>query len=364
AGPVLDTRVHLEEAARWLARAQDATADDGVCGGYSFEDGWIASYPETTGYIIPTFFAYAQYADDHEYEKRAVAMAEWELTVQHADGGFPGHFVDRASPPVVFNTGQVIFGLLAAHAASRDERFLSAAARAARWLVANQDADGAWRRFEYRDTVHAYNTRTAWALVEFGLVAQDRTILAAARRALGWAMAQQQPNGWFRHAAFDVTEQPFLHTVAYTTQGLLEAGLRLDAPAYVAAAERCARAVLSAMRPDGYLPAAFDAVWRPTAPYSCLTGNAQMAAQWFRLYGVARDPRFLEAGLRATDFLKRLQDCRTSNPAVRGAVKGSHPIWGRYLFGTYPNWAAKFFMDALLMEEATRRGATTCIRCW
>src|SRR5712691_12790743 len=44
---------HVSEAAQWLLRAQRATPDDGVSGGYSFEDGWIASYPETTESIRP-----------------------------------------------------------------------------------------------------------------------------------------------------------------------------------------------------------------------------------------------------------------------------------------------------------------------
>ena len=43
---------HVGEAAQWLLRAQQATPDDGVSGGYSFEDGWIASYPETTGLAL------------------------------------------------------------------------------------------------------------------------------------------------------------------------------------------------------------------------------------------------------------------------------------------------------------------------
>lgn len=54
----------------------------------------------------------------------------------------------------------------------------------------------------------------------------------------------------------------------------------------------------------------------------------------------------------------------TSNLNVSGAIKGSHPIYWGYLFGTYPNWAAKFFMDALLFEEAALRGGVECTRCW
>jgi hypothetical protein len=35
---------------------------------------------------------------------------------------------------------------------------------------------------------------------------------------------------------------------------------------------------------------------------------------------------------------------------VTGAVAGSSPIWGRYSMFEFPNWAAKFFADALIMD--------------
>ena len=37
---------------------------------------------------------------------------------------------------------------------------------------------------------------------------------------------------------------------------------------------------------------------------------------------------------------------------VRGAVAGSAPIWGRYSMFEFPNWAAKFFADAVMMDLA------------
>ena len=52
---------HLSAAIDWLCRAQDVRdghADaGGVSAGWSFEDGWLPSYPETTGYIIETMLA-------------------------------------------------------------------------------------------------------------------------------------------------------------------------------------------------------------------------------------------------------------------------------------------------------------------
>ena len=51
----------LHEVIDWLCRAQDhsASADGGVARDYSLIHGWATSYPETTGYIIPTFLAYS-----------------------------------------------------------------------------------------------------------------------------------------------------------------------------------------------------------------------------------------------------------------------------------------------------------------
>jgi hypothetical protein len=73
---------------------------------------------------------------------------------------------------------------------------------------------------------------------------------------------------------------------------------------------------------------------------------------------------YSDGARRALDLLRRLQDCATANANVRGGIKGSHPIWGRYLFGTFPNWAAKFFMDAVMVEDAVRRGDAAALRGW
>ena len=50
---------HLLAAAEWLERAQSTTGDGGVSGRYRLDSGWTSSYPETTGYIVPTFLRLA-----------------------------------------------------------------------------------------------------------------------------------------------------------------------------------------------------------------------------------------------------------------------------------------------------------------
>ena len=118
-GERLDHRVHLQGAIDWLCRAQDVRQgkDDegGVSAGWSFEDGWLPGYPETTGYIIETFLAAADILQRPELVERARRMIDWELSIQLPDGAFPGHFGETGSSPVIFNTGQIMHGLIAGY---------------------------------------------------------------------------------------------------------------------------------------------------------------------------------------------------------------------------------------------------------
>lgn len=95
----------LRAAAGWLARAQDAMTDGGVCGRFLFATGWTSSYPETTGYIIPTFLALARELGDARFEERALRCVEFLLRLQLPDGAFPGGEVrEGTTAPSVFNT--------------------------------------------------------------------------------------------------------------------------------------------------------------------------------------------------------------------------------------------------------------------
>ena len=349
-------RIHLEAAINWLCRAQDARRgrpdEGGVAAGWSFEDGWLPSYPETSGYIVETFLAAHAVLDRPELRGRAERIVSWLLSIQHDDGAFPGHFGEPGSRPVIFNTGQIMHGMLAGFLQLGREECLAAAVRAGHWLVRQQDPDGCWRRFEHNDIPHTYNTRATWALLATGLVADERRLVEAAVRNLDWALAQQTGNGWFENNAFTTGAAPFTHTIAYAIRGFLECGVLLGNERYLGAAEKAARAVAARQREDGWLAGTFDRDWRSSARYCCLTGVAQMALDWIRLAQEAGATELAEHARLGLSFLKREQDTHHSDPAVRGAIAGSSPIWGAYSRFEFPNWAAKFFADALIMDMA------------
>ena len=68
----------IDEGVAWLGRAQDcsASADGGVARHYSLINGWGTSYPETTGYIVPTMLAYAKLSGDEQARNRAKRMLD------------------------------------------------------------------------------------------------------------------------------------------------------------------------------------------------------------------------------------------------------------------------------------------------
>jgi hypothetical protein len=347
---------HLGAAIGWLCRAQDVRngkADSGgVSAGWSFEDGWLPSYPETSGYIVETFIAAAGILGHQELIARAHRIVDWGLSIQHPDGAFPGHFGEPGSQPVIFNTGQIMHGMLAGYLQLGRAECLDSAVRAGRWLARHQDDDGCWRQFEHHGVPHTYNTRGTWALLATAMIAGDGQLKDAAIRNLEWALAQQGPSGWFANNAFTPDREPFTHTIAYAIRGFLECAALLGNEHYLAAAVKAARAMAKVQRPDGWLAGTYGEDWVPGAKYSCLTGVAQMSINWTRLAQEAGAGEMRDNARRAIGFLKGHQRIDDPDPVVRGAIAGSAPIWGRYSMFEFPNWAAKFFADALIMDLA------------
>ena len=354
-----DDETHLGAVLDWLCTAQDVLHQrfdkGGVSAGWSFDEGWLPGYPEITGYIVETFVEATKVLRRPDLTARAHRMIDWLLGLQHLDGAFPGHYGEPGSKPVVFNTGQIIHGLLAGALRLDRPECLAAAVRAGCWLVSQQDEDGCWRRSQHNDIPHTYDTRASWALLRTGLIAQEKTLAEAARRHLDWALTQQAEDGWFANNAFETDVPPFTHTIAYAIQGFLESSLLLGEERYLAAARSAAYALAKLQRGDGWLAGTYGQSWAPRASYSCLTGIAQMAVNWATLALKCGQEQLIDNALLAIDYLKRRQSVAESNLVLRGGIAGSYPIWGAYARFSYPAWAAKFFADAIMSVGKTAR---------
>ena len=347
----------ITAAVAWLCRAQDRsrTQDGGVARDFSLIEGWSASYPETTGYIIPTLIAVARRDGRADLMERARRMLDWLVAIQLPGGGFQGGRVDQAPVvPVTFNTGQILLGLAAGVAAFGAPAYGEAMHAAARFLRDSQDEDGAWRRHPTpfaKPGDKAYETHVAWGLFEAARLAPGEGYGEAGLRQVRWALTRQQSNGWFADNCLENPAAPLTHTIGYVLRGIIEAHRFRPSPELLAAALRTADALAAQLDPDGRLPGRLDANWRGAADYACLTGSVQIAACWMLLAGIAGRPDFIAPARRANAFVRRTVK-RDAAPDTAGGVKGSFPVSGEYGRLQYLNWAAKFFIDANLMEVA------------
>lgn len=347
-----DMEAAMQHAVGYLLRAQVQGTDRGM-GSYHLIHGWGASYPETTGYAIPTLLATAQRLQRPDLALAAGHAADWLVGIQQPDGGWQGGRVGEGRPSIVFNTAQVIRGMLAIHAHTADPRYLDSAARAGAWITRVQDPDGAWRASNFLGTARVYDTYVDAPLLRLSRITGDRSIHDAALRNLDWVLSQRAANGWFANADNTLrhNERPITHTIAYTLDGLIECSAITGDDRYRNAALPAAAHLATRMlEPQGGWCGRYDRDWKGRE-HPLMTGTAQMVIVWTALDA---DQQMREARNNAVAWLMAIQDLSAVGPAaVHGALPGSFPLWGRYEKFAFPNWGTKYFVDALLCMPTT-----------
>ena len=184
----------------------------------------------------------------------------------------------------------------------------------------------------------------------------------AAIRNLNWASKYQLKNGWFENNELPLsnTQVPFTHTIAYAIEGFLWSGLILKDSKFLIIALKGSVPLLNYYLKNNFLPATLNEEWKSNDRYSCLTGDAQISLMWLELFKLTNEERFFTAASKMNSYLKRTQLINHQIRNIRGAIAGSYPIFGDlirnkgYCRLAYLNWSTKFFIDALLSEDAIK----------
>ena len=345
-----DLKQRIIYASKWLSKASDVCKGAGVSHSYNLLIGWDKAYPETTGYIIPTFLNLSTILNEFEYEKRALKLGEWLLKIQDKEGWYQAGKIGDSKKPSIFNTAQIIFGLNALYRKTKNKRFKIASYKAADWIANNQEKNGSWEKFTYKNTSHSYYIRVSQALLENYKNYGQRQLKETIEKNLEWVKSNYiKRHTWFLKSGFRDSSIVHLHTIAYLIEGLLNISSALQDDEGIKIGLSLSQKISSLQNRFGWIPGGFKEYWK-CSNYACLTGISQMAYIWYKIHRLFKNSDFIENAKRANSYVMTKQNLNRKKKNLFGGIPGSYPIWGKYLYFRYPNWAAKFYIDALIQQ--------------
>ena len=344
-------KYHLNLTADWLLQSIEK-GRGGSCAHFSPLLGWSKPYPETTGYLIPTLIRTSKYLAVPKYSDAALNIGQWLLDIQSQNGSWHGGLHPNTERKgSVFNTGQILKGMMALFHLTGEQAFLTAADRGANWLASGVDINGFWPAGDYRASeTPSYYSHVAWPMLEVWNSTQRTSQRTAAELFLDAAVARKLPNGAIAQWGFDDDGPAFTHTIAYTIRGFQESSRLLgDYCKYGKPMEKILEFFIKKSElTNGRVPGEFSEDLVGNKNYVCLTGNAQLAICILLMEQEVSDLRLVNAAAKMIDFIGSVQHVSRHMKSLRGGVAGSYPLWGRYMFMRYPNWSAKYYCDSLM----------------
>lgn len=345
-------KTHLKLSAEWLIRSIEK-GKGGSCAHFSPLMGWSRPYPETTGYLIPTLIRVSSVLNNPKYSDSALNIGQWLLDIQAKDGSWHGGLhPNKSSAGSVFNTGQILKGMVALFELTGDQKFLDAADKGAHWLASGVNKDGLWPAGDYRASeTPSYYTHVAWPMLEVWKRTHCASQRSSAELFLDMALKRKLSNGAIGRWGFDDHGSAFTHTIAYTIRGFQESSRLIgDYSKYGRPMEEILNFfVKKAELNNGKMPGEFNETLKGNNSYVCLTGNAQLAICILLMEQEAPDLRLVNAAAKMIDFIGSVQTSGRFIKSLNGGVAGSYPLWGRYMFMRYPNWSAKYYCDSLML---------------
>lgn len=343
-------------ALAWTRRSIAATQGQGSAHSYSPIWGWARAYPETTGYLIETLLRYAKLTADDTLRQLAFQCGDWLCSVQLPSGAFSGGTAGGTRPSV-FNTAQILFGLLKLDAEILSEEnaiqinpvspYRTALKLALGWLMENLGQDGAWRTAAYvRGFVPSYYTRAVWGALVAAQHLRQNALLEQLRRALSFYSLRIRSDGTVADWGLRPGPWAFTHTLAYTYEGFWESALLLQDTVVQEQILQIGTAFLAQRDKAGRTAGRYGAQWAADLSFQCPTGTAQLSVWYFRLWEHTGSARFRQASYELLTEALEAQWMK-AGPNRYGALPGSTPLWGPYLRWRYPNWGVKFLLDAL-----------------
>ena len=308
---VASAETPVKRAIEWLHTNENPD------GGIFLSSADNASYPEVTGYLIPTVLSYGE-------TELAARFARWLIRIQRRDGSF----ASADGVPHIFDTGQALRGVLAASQLVPEA--LECGSRSAEYLYSLMIADGTrgfdvdqvWIRRYSKSIPMSSHLYVLPPLLRFAEIFQKPEYRSAVNNSLAYYMKST--------GSLQLTT--LTHFLAYELEALIDLGH-----------SQTTIPILDRLRmeqaDDGSVRGMQGVSW------VCTPGLAQLAVCWYKIG--QREP--------ADKALRWLE----ANQTRSGGFRGSYGENASYFPDVEIPWAVKFYLDAAflrcrLSENATR----------
>ena len=343
--------ISLESATAWLAKSIDFNDGNGSSAYLDLWNGWSGPYPETTGYIIPTLFAASPYVSDKNLQSTALKLADWLLSLQRSDGSFP-QGLEMGEKSEIFDSGQILFGLLSAFHNTNEEKYKTAFILLIDWMISNQTPDGAFSMTTYvAQYCPSYHVRFVWALVlSLEIYPAKQQLSNVIHKALQYYSSLILENAGIKNWGFHPHEPGLTHTIAYTLRGFIECGILLKEKKFVDLVIPTINKIENDLDEHKFLAGEYDTDWKGNYSFRCLTGEAQLSIIYRRLYKLYNDEKYERVADKLLLQISTKQNRFPYLKNMKGGFFASAPFYGKYMRFRMNNWTCKFYIDALLLS--------------
>ncbi|MGA2666610.1 MAG: methyltransferase domain-containing protein [Patescibacteria group bacterium] len=279
------------------------------------------SYPEVTGYLIPTLMQ----AGEHNL---AFDYADFLCRVQQKNGSFLG--IDKKE--YIFDSGQALRGLLAA--SHRWSKYKIYAHKTAEYLVRSMKRNGRFPPMYNRSISDRVCVYVLPPLFESAQMFKKEKIKLAAQKSLKY----------YKNQAGILEFNLLSHFYAYIIDGFIEMGEKKFVGHAV-------EKIFLTQKRNGAIPAYRNSWW------SCSAGTAQFAVIGYKM-------GFIEEANSAIDWLISVQN-------KSGGFFGSYGLGAKYFPNEEISWAANFFLDAIsrrnqnmFLDKVDKKGKALSRNTW
>lgn len=314
---------YIERAEEFLIRC----VHNGLAHSWDVEkETYVKAYPEVTGYVLKYFCDYKDALPDN-----LLQAADYLVDIQDETGGYCSF--SRKNILYGFDTAQIMRGLCAAYSRTKDEKYLAAAEKAGRFLIASQEGNGAFKPI-YNTNIGAWvirdETYSIWNGPFSGLMCK----LTESLYDLYMVTHKEEYRTALERAA-DFYEQAeyieYSHPLGYWLEGLLAAkreGTVIDT---------IKSKILSRIADNGYI------AYKNDLPYAYVSGTMQLGIILFQM-------GYMEEAERIRDYGRLVQSKNGTGGLFQYADSNGHQDVS--VHAEINSWGTKYFceLERLLLK--------------